>query len=141
MELSKVGDKISKGQLPGPAIASAVQEAIGEGRKTGSENIVLSPFKQETSINGDVSIDYSPLSINGDVSIYYSPLSINGDVSIDYLPLFIQKQEKKEQKFKHQEDDGKVSRHPNEKVNCYPNEKVIEDNFAMVKGYGGWLDE
>nr|GLL31868.1 nicotinamidase 2-like [Ipomoea trifida] len=89
MELSKVGDKISKGQLPRPAIASAVQEAIGEGRKTGSEKIVLSPFKQETSINGDVSIDYSPLSINGDVSIDYSPLSITGDVSIDYSPLSI----------------------------------------------------
>nr|GMC46433.1 polypeptide N-acetylgalactosaminyltransferase 13-like [Ipomoea batatas] len=110
MELSKIRDKISKGQLPGLAIASAVQEAIGERRKTGSEKTVLSPIKQETSINGDilidysplsingdVSIDYSPLSINGDVSIDYSPLSINGDVSIDYSPLSIQNQEKREQ--------------------------------------------
>nr|GLL41805.1 zinc finger protein CONSTANS-LIKE 4-like [Ipomoea trifida] len=89
MKSSKVGDKISKGQLPEPAIAPIVQEAIDRGRKTSSEKTIMSPVKQETSINGDVSIDYSPLSINGDASIDYSPLSINGDVSIDYSPLSI----------------------------------------------------
>nr|GME06532.1 uncharacterized protein LOC109180742 [Ipomoea batatas] len=126
MKSSKVGDKISKGQLPEPAIAPVVQEAIDGGRKTSSEKTIMSPVKQETSINGDVSIDYSPLSINGDASIDYSPLSI-------------QNQEKSEWEFKHQEDDVKkvnsqysVNRHPNEKV---------EDNFAMMKGCGGWLDE
>nr|GMC49453.1 hypothetical protein Iba_chr01bCG7920 [Ipomoea batatas] len=105
MKSSKVGDKISKGQLPKPAIAPVVQEAIDGGRKTSSEKTIMSPVKQETSINGDVSIDYSPLSI--------------------------QNQEKSEWEFKHQEDDVKkvntqysVNRHPNEKV---------EDNFAMMK--------
>nr|GMD82581.1 hypothetical protein Iba_chr13fCG9470 [Ipomoea batatas] len=91
--------------MPEPAIAPAIQEAIDEGRKTSSEKTIVSPFKRETSINGDVAINYSPLSINGDASIDYSPLSINGDVSVDYSPLSIQNEEKNERELKNQEDD------------------------------------
>nr|GLL25593.1 uncharacterized protein LOC109180742 [Ipomoea trifida]GLL49591.1 uncharacterized protein LOC109180742 [Ipomoea trifida] len=135
MELSKVGDKNSKCQVPGLANVPAVREARCKGRKTSSEEIVLSPFKQDKQFI-EPSVDYSPLSINGDISCDYSPLSINGEDLSDYSPLSNQNQEKNERELKHQEDDVSsyysVNRHPNEKV---------EDNFAMVKGCGGWLDE
>nr|GMD17670.1 protein argonaute 2-like [Ipomoea batatas] len=110
MESSKVGDKISKCQVPKPANVPAVREARDKGRKTSSEETVLPPFKQDKQFM-EPSVDYSLLSINGDISCDYSPLSINGEDLSEYSPL---------------------NRHPNEKV---------EDNFAMVKGCGGWLDE
>nr|GMD03938.1 hypothetical protein Iba_chr06aCG13690 [Ipomoea batatas] len=76
MELSKVGDKNSKYQVPRLANVPAVREARGKGRKTSSEEIVLSPFKQDKQFM-EPSVDYSPLSINGDISCDYSSLSIN----------------------------------------------------------------
>nr|GMD35961.1 hypothetical protein Iba_chr09dCG11880 [Ipomoea batatas] len=76
MESSKVGDKISKCQVPKPANVPAVREARGKGRKTSSEETVLPPFKQDKQFMKP-SVDYSPLSINDDISCDYSPLSIN----------------------------------------------------------------
>nr|GME05920.1 hypothetical protein Iba_scaffold3752CG0010 [Ipomoea batatas] len=76
MESSKVGDKISKCQVPKPANVPAVREVRGKGRKTSSEETGLPPFKQDKQFM-EPSVDYSPLSINGDISCDYSPLSIN----------------------------------------------------------------